>query len=387
MTTTTTDYDVIVLGVGAMGSSACYHLAKRGQRVLGLEQFGPAHCRGSSHGKTRMVRKAYFEHPDYVPLLRRSYELWDELGASVGRPLFHRSGVVIFGPETKTNADDVNVLDGVQASAKKHNLPLEVLSRDACHARFPYFHVPEGYIGLFEADAGYVEVEASVAAHIEQARKLGADLRFDEAVLAWDVTSANTVSVRTASGTYKAAKLVVTTGAWSSSVLRSASLDLKVHRVPLFWFAPAPTDNGRALAATPNMPCFAIDLPCGFVYGFPYVDGDGVKIAPHLPGAVLDDPSALHPGVLPGELDAVAECVSTCFPGLLPAPTTSATCMYTMSRDGHFIIDTHPAHPNVVFAAGFSGHGYKFAPVIGEILSDLAMHGSTDHPIGFLRRR
>ncbi|OQR83781.1 hypothetical protein ACHHYP_14269 [Achlya hypogyna] len=377
-------YDVIVLGVGAMGSSACYHLAKAGKTVLGLEQYGVAHSLGSSHGKTRMVRKAYFEHPNYVPLLHRSYELWDELGAAVGRSLFHRSGVIVLGPEAK--AEGVDVLAGVKASATEHNLPIEVLSREECHKRFPCIHVLEGYVGVYEADAGYVEVEAAITAYIDQARKHGADLRFEERVLSWQSLPDGTVTVTTAHGIFTASRLVVTAGAWSSSVLATPSLQVQVHRVPLFWYEPAPTAEGQLIMTT-TMPCFAIDLPTGFVYGFPYAKGEGMKIAPHVPGATIDNPAALHREVLPGEVDPVRTCVNSCFPGLQEHPATSAVCMYTMSKDGNFIIDTHPDYTNVVFAAGFSGHGYKFAPVIGEILCDLALSGTTAHPIEFLRLR
>ncbi|OQR91219.1 hypothetical protein THRCLA_09064 [Thraustotheca clavata] len=378
-------YDVVVLGVGAMGSSTCYHLAKQGYSVLGLEQYEMAHAFGSSHGKTRMVRKAYFEHPNYVPLLQRSYELWDQLAKEYGRQLFHRSGVLLLGPEAK-GTTELDVLECVRESARQHKLPIENLSREECQNKFPMFKVPQGFVGVFEADAGYVEVEASIVAHIELARKEGAQLHFNEKVHGWIVNSDQSITITTDNASYTAKKLIITAGAWTNQVLKASSVELKVHRVPLFWFPPKKEMNVFA-ESNDTMPCFAVDSPYGFVYGFPFVNGEGVKVAPHLPGAVLENPSALHRAVLPGEIDPVVNCVNDIMPELQTTPSESAVCMYTMTKDGHFIIDKHPSYQNVVFAAGFSGHGYKFAPVIGEILSDLSIKGSTRHPVDFLRIR
>ncbi|KAF0694678.1 Aste57867_14448 [Aphanomyces stellatus] len=382
-------YDVIVLGLGGMGSSACYSLVQRGVSVLGIDQFNMAHALGSSHGKSRLIRKAYAEHPDYVPLLQRSYELWDALSQSTGDTLFHRTGLLYLGH------DQSELCRGVETSASLHDIPIEILTTDECTKRFPQFHVPDGYRAIFERDAGYIDVEGGVSAFCSEAQRLGAELHFDERVVGWtssegdgSSTTPPIVTVTTAHGIYRASKLVLAAGAWSPSMLQTKNTALSVHKVPLFWFD---SSQPAALEAANGMPCFGVHMPHAFVYGFPYVAGDGIKIAAHIPGAVVPDPTALDRStVTAAELAPVIDCINACLPLVQPTPPrASAVCMYTMTPDEHFVLDVHAEYPrSVVVAAGFSGHGYKFAPVIGDILADLALQdGTTAHPIAFLRRR
>lgn len=373
-------FDVIVLGVGGMGSATCYHLARRGVRVLGLEQFDLGHPRGSSHGETRLIRQAYFEHPDYVPLLRRAYALWFELNEAEKYPIFNPIGLMMYGPSFTSE-----ILQGVLDSATLHGIPVNRLEADQAATAYPGYQPPEGYVGVFEPQAGYLKVEAGVLAHIRLARETGAEIHSEEPVLGW-AFNAGGVTVKTGVDTYHADRLVVTAGAWSHRILKELRLGLTVHRNKLHWFSADATYE-----VSRGMPCFAFDLPYGFFYGFPVLDHSGLKIAHHTPGpelgspALLNEPDEAHDAE---DLFRIQQCLQSVLPGVeATAPLKTVNCLYTMSRDSHFILDIHPEHPELVFAGGFSGHGFKFSPVIGEIMADLALSGETAHPIGFLRLR
>lgn len=369
-------YDTIVLGLGAMGASTAYHLAKHQKKVLGLEQFECAHAKGSSHGATRLIRQAYFEHPDYVPLLRRSYELWDELFKRHGKNYFHKTGVVIYGPE-----NGGKILPGIRLASREHQIPIQEFSAQEASKRFPLLKVPEGYSAILEPGAGFLEVENCVRVHCEEAQKLGATLKFNEEVLGWESTN-QSVTVKTTKGSYSASHLVITAGPWSSKILKNFGMSLKVQRVPLYWF-----EANNEYSESNGFPSFAYDLPYGFIYGFPYKKGEGIKISPHIPGPEVENPTLLDKNSTAEELEPVVKCLREYFPEINPTPIKSAMCMYTMSKDTNFIIDTYPGHPNVHFAAGFSGHGFKFSSVVGEVLTELTLDGKTKSPIDFLRIR
>lgn len=372
----TSSYDTIVLGLGAMGSSAAYHLSQVGRKVLGLEQFSCAHDRGSSHGKSRLIRQAYFEHPDYVPLLKRSYELWDDLSKKTGRPLLHRTGVVIYGPEKGGK-----VLPGVRKSSHEYKIPVEEYTRAKARERFPNLAVPEGFVGIFEPGAGFLEVENCVRSYCEMAAKFGADLHFEETVINWSAFDDHVV-VKTDRGEYTGSSLVICAGAWSGKLLGDFGMALKVQRVPLFWF-----EADSLFSEEKGFPCFAYDMPYGFIYGFPWKKGEGIKVAPHIPGAVVSDPTHLDRQPTKAELAPVLRCLEECIPAIRREVMHQAMCMYTMSPDSHFILDLHPQYKNVSIACGFSGHGFKFASVVGEVLSELAIHRKTKYPISFLKVR
>ncbi len=369
-------YDVIVLGLGGMGTSASYYLTQKKLKVLGLEQFDLAHSKGSSHGKSRLIRKAYFEHPDYVPLLKRSYELWDALIKDSGQEVLKRTGLIIYGPK-----EGGKVLPGIRQSAALHDLKIEEYSEAECRKKFPKLKVPGDFVGVYEPGAGYLEVEKAVQAYGELAQNAGAELHFAEEILGWKKKDSH-YEVKTIKGSYEAEQLVITAGAWSSKVLGDIGMELVVRRVPLFWF-----DAGQDYSFREGFPCFAYDMPYGFIYGFPYVEGEGIKIAPHIAGEVVTNPSELNRELLPGDSEPVLKCLQECLPEISPKIKSSAVCMYTMSKDSHFIVDTHPRFPGVHFACGFSGHGYKFASVIGEVLSDLVKNGRSKQPTGFLKLR
>lgn len=366
-------WDVIVLGVGGMGSAALWHLSRRGLRVLGLEQFDIAHDRGSSHGDTRIIRKAYFESPQYVPLALRAYQLWAELERDAGRTLFTRTGLLSLG------APGCALMAGTRRSADEHRLWLEDVSLDEVRSRFPGFMPGEGMAAVFEPDAGFLAVEECVRAHVAGAVNGGATVLTGQRVQSWRVDGGGVV-VRTVDAEHRADRLVICAGAWSRPMLADLGLPLEVRRKTVFWFAPA--DDTYDLAR--GSPTFAIQNADGFFYGFPRVGDGGVKVAEHFGVEVVNDADRLPRTVDDAEASLVRAFITEHLPALTSRLTRTSVCMYTMTPDEHFIVDRHPVHSNVVFACGFSGHGFKFAPVIGSALADLALDGRTAEPVQFL---
>ncbi len=360
-------YDVIVLGTGGMGSAAAFHLARRGRRVLGLERFGPAHALGSSHGGSRIYRQSYFEDPAYVPLLLRAWDLWHELG----RDCFVRTGGLYVG------RPDGTTFGGSLRAAGQWGLAHEVLGPAEVAARFPTFVLRADELALYEERAGFARPERTVAAHLELAAAAGAELRFDEPALEWSAGPSG-VAVRTATGTYSAGALVVTPGAWAPELLADLGLPLVVERQVMHWVAPA--GPIEPYAANPVYIC---GDGAEQVYGFPAIDGPagGVKLAFFRAGGATTA-DAVDRTVRPAEVAELRARARQIFPGLTGPPVTAVVCMYTTTPDEHFVIGRHPEHDNVVVACGFSGHGFKFVPVVGEVLADLALDGATAHPIG-----
>jgi monomeric sarcosine oxidase len=366
-------YDVIVLGAGGIGSAALYQLARRGAKVLGIDRFSPPHDRGSSHGQTRVIRQAYFEHPDYVPLLLESYRLWHELEQQTGQHLLHQIGLVEIGPE------DGVVVPGVLSAAAQHGLTVESLSANEIVRHWPGLRVSEPLVGVYEPTAGYLLVEACVEAHLTAAREAGAELLFNTEVAGW-TADANGITVRTANGTIGAERIVITAGAWAGQVLADLNVRLTARRKSLFWFA---TEAAEYKAAS-GMPVYLFELADGVFYGFPRLDKRGVKFAEHSGGRVVENPPDVDREVVIEEERRLVNVLRRLLPGVSTQMTDHAVCLYTMSPDEHFVVDRHPAHANVVFAAGLSGHGFKFAPVLGAALADLVIEGRTTLPIGFL---
>ncbi len=366
----TTSFDVIVVGLGGMGSAAAAHLAARGARVLGLEQFTPAHARGSSHGDTRIIRQAYFEHPDYVPLLTRSFELFADLDADDPGLLVETGGLMLGTRDSQTVA-------GSLASAKRWDLPHELLETAEIRRRFPTFAPAAGTLALFEQRAGFVRPERTVLAHLARAAHRGADLRFDVQVRGWSATGAG-VRVRTSAGEHRADRLVVTAGAWSPQLLADLGLPLVVERQLLFWFDPIANVEAFGVG---RHPVFIWEQPSGLqLYGFPAVDGPtgGVKVAFFRAGGPAD-PDRLDREIHPAEVERMRVELARSLPGAAGEFQRGVACLYTTTPDEHFVITPHPQHPNIVVAAGFSGHGFKFVPVVGEILADLTLTGTTAH--------
>ncbi|MGP4111619.1 N-methyl-L-tryptophan oxidase [Streptomyces sp. 4N509B] len=368
-------FDVIVLGVGGMGSAAAHHLAARGARVLGLERFGPVHRQGSSHGGSRIIRQSYFEGSAYVPLLLRSYELFERLERETGRDITLLCGGLMLG------RPDSQAVAGSLHSATVWDLPHEMLDAAEIRRRFPTLAPDDDEVALHERRAGLVRPEETVAAQLERATAAGAQLRFDEPVTDWEVTAGG-VRVRTATGgVYTAGHLVVTPGAWAPSVLAGLGVPFTVERQIIHWFEPT---DGTAAYAPERQPIYIWEKAGtpSQVYGFPAIDGPdgGVKVAFFRRGQPCD-PETIDRTVHPEEVAEMAEHAGRLLPTLPGRPLRSVTCMYTTTPDEHFVIAPHPAHREVTVACGFSGHGFKFVPVVGEILADLALDGETGHPI------
>lgn len=367
-------YDVVVVGLGGSGSAAAYHLARRGLRVLGLERFGMLHDRGSSHGHTRIIRLAYFEHPDYVPLLQRAYELWHALAEEYGQELLRICGGLMIGPP------DGLLVSGARKSATVHGLSHELLSASEVAARFPAFHLGPDEVALYEPQAGILLPEACIEAHLRGAKARGAELHFEEPVEHWEVRG-DRVIVRTPRATYEAGALVVTAGAWLGRLLEELRLPLVVERQVVVWFRPLVPE----WFGPDRFPIFIWQTPDGFFYGIPAFRGRGFKAARHH-GGELTDPDRVRPPD-PKEATWLVSQLRRRIPQGAGPIEGMVACLYTNTPDEHFIVDRHPAHRHVAFASACSGHGFKFTSVIGEILADLVTEGRTHHPIEFLSLR
>jgi len=362
-------FDVAVLGVGGVGSAALYHLASRGIRAVGIDRFEPGHDRGSSHGATRVIRKAYFEDSAYVPLLHRAYDGWRAVEAATGRTLFRRTGLIEIGPP------DGEVVPGVLRAAEEHDLDVEALAEGELERRFPGFVVPEGMVGVYEADGGVLQVEACVEAHAELARQAGATLMTGVEVQGWQPDGEG-VQIATSAGPVAAGGLIVTAGAWAPDLLAAMSLPLSVKRKVLLWY-PLKTPPAPQYAVDDGGVVFLYELPEGVFYGFPSLDGVTLKVARHDDGIAAPEPLALDRMLHPWDHEAVDGFLAAWMPGVQPRdPCRHATCMYTMTPDQHMVTGRIPGLHNGWFAAGLSGHGFKFSNALGEALVDLALGGA-----------
>lgn len=371
-------YDVIVLGIGSMGSSTLYQLAKRGVKVLGVEQFGIAHDLGSHSGRTRIIRKAYFEHPDYVPLLESAYDGWREIEKETNSKLFHDVGLTYIGEP------DHPVMKGIKESAGLYDIELDQGRVGEEHNPFT---IPKAFEHILEPGAGFVIADEAIRSFTNQAQLLGAEIRLREEVLDWRLID-GIVEVRTKEALYKAKKLILTAGAYTNRLMPEFSGYHTVTRQLLAWVKP----KNPELFEYGNLSCWVIadkEYP-GIVYGFPILPtdkfgGNGLlKIGHHTPGERIK-PEDLRNYDPAWEKEKLAEMMTKYLGSNLGEIVSVSECMYTNTPDEHFIIDHLPdSDKNVVIASGFSGHGFKFAPVIGEILAELALDGGTNHPIDFL---
>jgi sarcosine oxidase len=362
--------DVAVIGLGATGGAALHHLARRGRRVVGIEQFAPGHDRGSSHGETRIIRLGYFEHPSYVPLVRAAIPLWRALERDSGKSLLQVTGILEMG------APDGTLVAGTLCSAQTHRLRHEVLDAARLMRRFPAFRLPPHFVGVLQPDGGILAAEPAVEAQVALARAAGAEVRTNEKVQAIEPAS-DGVRVVTDRGTVTAGQAVVAGGAWIKQLLPGLPAPIRVTRQVVGWFAP----SDPALFGRERCPVFMIENEAGMFYGFPVGARPGIKFAKHHHADEAVDPSA---AVRP--MDAAdAAVLRTALAAHVPAadgPLLAAqTCRYTMTPDGDFILDRLPGAPAVIVASPCSGHGFKFAPVIGEIVADLVTQDATRHDI------
>jgi sarcosine oxidase len=358
-------YDVIVAGLGAMGSATLCQLALRGKRVLGLERWIPGHRHGSSHGDSRIIREMYFENPMYVPLVRRAHDLWRELEGRTGESLMQTVGGLMVGPE------DGMLVQGTVRSAREHGLAFEVLSADETARRYPPFQLRHGHAAVFDPRAGYLDPEACNGAHLKVAARHGAELRFDEPVIAWSA-DAGGVIVTTSYGSYAADHLVLSVGARTDSLL--PGLPLEVERQAVFWFRPERIGDFEKS----RFPIWAYEHVTGNVcYGFPLLPR-GVKAAVMHAGKTVPDPDSVRRDIHSAEVDPLRDALSGLLPGLAVAPVVDQdTCLFTNTPDHDFIIDFHPEHPQVLVSSPCSGHGFKFASAIGELQAELVTGGGS----------
>ncbi|MEP7344863.1 MAG: N-methyl-L-tryptophan oxidase [Gemmatimonadaceae bacterium] len=354
-------YDVIVIGLGIMGGAASYTLARRGLRVLGIDRFVPPHALGSSHGQTRMIREAYFENPLYVPLVRRAYTLWEELGREAGgRTFLKKTGGIYIGER------DSNTVKGALATAMQFRIPHEILSAGKLHRRFPAFAPLDEWVGLFELRAGVLLAEPILEAYLELARQKKADFKLDEEVRAIESVG-GFVRVTTTLGTYEATQAIVAAGPWAPDLLRELALPLTVERQVAHWFDPS---RDEQLFGFDRMPVSMWEFKENqFFYTMPDA-GEGVKVGVHHGGATTT-PNEVNRTVSSDELAYISDMLRRFVPFAKGRHRGSMTCLYTNTSDGHFIIDRHPSLPEVLVMSACSGHGFKFASVLAECVADL----------------
>ncbi|MFC5718954.1 N-methyl-L-tryptophan oxidase [Streptomyces gamaensis] len=366
-------YDVIVLGLGVLGSSTAYRLAAKGHRVLGVERYGPVHDRGASHGETRCVFTSYFMGPRYVPLVRRSLELWEETGKEAGRPLVTRAGALLLG------SGPGRLVPAATAAAEASGLANETYGGDELGRRFPQFTPGPDTTALYERDAGFLHVEPAVRAQLDLAERAGAELRFGERTLEW-TADAGGVTVRTDQGVHRAARLVLCVGSWVGQLVGPELVPVTVLRKVQAWFAPA---TGEEAFAPGAFPFWAWDAGGAIALGFPVAGpGNGVKAAMHT-GGERCDPETVDRTVHDRDVAELRSFLAPRIPGVAGGRYLRGEVgLYDMSPDRHFIVGRLPGQEHVYLAAGTSGHAFKFAPVIGEALADLATEGSTRHDIG-----
>lgn len=364
----TTTADVIVVGLGAHGSSAAYHLAKRGLKVIGFDTHHPPHLLGSSYGGSRIIRQSYSEGPFYVPLMLRAYELWEELQERASSEIYRITGGISIGDKRGKGTT------GIRKSAEEYNLPIDVLTSEQIHERFPVLHPHENMEGTFDPRAGGIFPENAIQAHLDAAIEAGADLRFDEPVLKWrpDRDGGN-VTIETKSGTFEAKQLVFTAGAWLPELVSKLKLPIWIERQVLFWLEP----HTNAEAFLPeNMGNHGWEYEPGHSFYAQPNYGEGVKVALHHDG-LSSHPDQLDRVVTAEDEAALRKQIERYVPDLNGKLLNSAVCMYTDTPDLHFLIDFHPGHKNILLISPCSGHGFKFSSVMGEIVADMAIDGQS----------
>jgi sarcosine oxidase len=367
-------YDVIVVGIGGMGSATVYQLARRGLKVLGLERYSIPNQMGSSHGMTRIMRLAYYQNPAYVPLVRRAYDLWRSLQDETGEQILYVTGSIDAGPKGS------RIVEGSRKSCELNGLPYEILTSSELTARFPGYRLPPEILAVLQPDGGFLLPERCIVSHVTMAQAHGACIHAHEQVLNWK-PSGNGVQVTTDRATYFADRLVITSGAWSSKLIDGLSKVIVPERQVMVWFQPR-----RPELFTPErFPVFNLMVEEGHYYGCPIFGVPGFKFgrSHHLSEKV--DPDTINRECNLHDEQVIRKYAELFFPEGAGPTMALATCMYANTADENFIIDIYPDYPQVSFAAGFSGHGFKFCSLVGEIMADLIEYGETHHDIQMFR--
>ena len=375
----TQHYDAIVIGLGGMGSAALYHLAKRGVKALGIEQFDIPHTLGSSHGLTRIIRLAYYEDLAYVPLLRRAYALWADLEREFGEQLFYQTGSIDMGPA------DSDVFRGSLDSCIENDFPHQVLDSRALRARFPAYQMPAETMALYQPQGGLLVPERCIVAHVELARQHGADIHTGERVQGWDVRADGRVQVQTDSSSYLAEKLILCGGAWAYKLLPALAGLAIPERQALIWLQPSRPD----LFGLEHFPVWNGQVEEGRYYGLPEFNPSGntpgMKLGRYHHLDEICDPDTVDREVHVRDEILLRTFAERYFPEGAGRTLDMTVCMFTNTADEHFVLDSLPDAPQVSVAAGFSGHGFKMASVVGEIMADLAQRGESPHDISLFR--
>lgn len=359
-------FDIVIVGLGAMGSAAAYHLAARGVRVLGLDRFTPPHTLGSSHGESRIIREAYYEHPLYVPLVQRAYQLWDELAARTQQQLFLQTGGLMIGPANGT------LVRGALLSAHTHQLTHEVLDATMLQRRYPAFHPTEEMVAVWEPRASILFPEKCIAAHLQLAQQHGATLHGEEFLVAWE-QDGSSVQVTTNKWRYNASQLLIAAGAWLQTLIAELALPLHCTRQPLFWFEP----RAHTEYFTPrNFPIYILEhAPERYIYGFPNL-GTGCKAAIHHEGETTQA-EHVRREVQAEEAAPVRSLLEKFLPHASGPLLKTSVCMYTNTPDAHFLLDFHPQNKNVLLMSPCSGHGFKFSSALGALAAELLCENQT----------
>jgi sarcosine oxidase len=372
-------FDAIVIGLGAHGSAAALALARRGLTVLGIEARERGHELGSSGGHSRMIRRAYFEDPGYLPLLTAAWDGWEALAAAAGEPFVEVTGGLYAGPA------DSAVFRGSVASALVQGLPHEVLDAAEIRRRWPAFTVGDEVGGLYDPGAGMIRPERAIAAQVRLAEEAGAEPHFSERAIDWRPVGGGTtggVEVETDRAVYAARSLAIAAGAWTGAFVPDLGLPLEVERMPVLWFEPT---IDPASVSVGRFPVWLIDtVEDGTFYGFPYDPAVGLKVSRHHSGEACE-PDSVDRSIRPADVERARAFSRRTMPPADGPLRHSTVCLYTNTPDFNFVIDVHPRVPGVAYASACSGHGFKFAPIVGEILADLATTGSTPHDIDQFR--
>ena len=367
-------YDAIVLGVGGMGSATLYQLAQRGLKVLGIERYDIPNDMGSSHGLTRIIRLAYYEDASYVPLLKRAYELWHHLENDFGQRILVTTGSIDAGPQGS------QVFEGARSSCEMHDLPHEVLTGSELNVRYPGFRLSAETMAVYQPDGGFLLPELCIVAQVEAALALGAEAHGRERVLGWEPMGED-VKVRTDRDTYIASKLVICAGAWAGALVPDLARLLQPERQVLAWFQPLRPD----LFEPDVFPVFNLMAEEGKFYGFPTHGIPGFKVGRYHHLEQVVEPDTMDREVRREDEEVLRAFTSRYFPDASGPTMSLKTCIFTNTPDEHFILDMHPKYPQVCIAAGFSGHGFKFCSVVGEIMADLVQSGESRHDLGLFR--
>ena len=367
-------HDVVVLGVGGMGSAATFHLARRGLSVVAVEQNDLAHDLGSSHGLTRIIRLAYYEDPSYVPLLRRAFALWRDLELESGERLLHITGAIDAG------VPGSRVFEGSLESCRVHGLPHEVLTAEEVNRRFPGYRLPAGFRAVFQPDGGFLEPEQCIRAFARLSLGLRASVITGQKAIGWSREPGGVI-VHLDDREIRARQLVVTAGAWMPKLVPSLAPLLRPERQVVAWFAVRDDDE----FATDRFPVFVMNTSDGHFYGFPQFSVPGFKIGKYHHRSEVIDPDDMNRTVSAEDVEVLRDCVRTIFPTADGAVLRSSTCIFTNTPDEHFIIDRLPEAPEVLVVSACSGHGFKFCSVIGEVVADLVTGGSTRHDLSLFR--